>query len=305
MEKNIHQKYLLSNQDDQKWKLIVNSVGFQSVGPGEEYPPSHHPSRYLFSTAVGRVLDEYQLIYITKGKGVFYSESLGRKNGVSVSEGSVFVLFPGEWHSYHPDKDIGWDEYWIGFSGELTKQLMSEDFFSKSNPILRTGLHSDMIEQYRNAIDAALDQKSGYHQLLYGILSHLLGAAYFYHKNVSFSNSRVMDIIVSAREIIDHKYGTVTPASVAEQLNMGYSNFRKVFKSYTGFAPAQYITGVRLSKAKEMLTNTLMPIKEIASKVGFEYFEYFFMVFKKKEGRTPTEYRNMTQGRNIKRHDTI
>ncbi len=301
MDKDIHQKYLLFNQDDLKWNMLVNSVGYQCVKPNESYPPSIHPPRYLFSTDKGRVLDEYQLIYITKGKGVFYSESLGRRNGVAVSEGTFFILYPGEWHSYCPEAATGWDEYWIGFKGELADRIMTSDnFFAKSSPVLSVGLHDDLIGLYRKAIEAALEQKSGYQQLLYGLVNHLLGAVCFYCRNVPFSTSRIMDIIVNARDIIARKYRTITPASLADELNMGYSNFRKIFKAYTGFAPAQYINEVKMSKAKEMLTNTSLPIKEIAANVGFDYFEYFFTVFKKKEGRTPTEYRYLTQGINIR-----
>lgn len=302
MQKDIHQKYLLSNHYDHQWRLVVNSVGFQSVKPGGVYPPDNHPPRYLFSTDTGRVLNEYQLIYITKGRGVFYSESLGRKKAVNISEGSFFMLFPGEWHSYHPDSSTGWDEYWIGFQGELINQLISDNFFTKDNPVLSAGLHEDIIMLYRKAVQAAVEQKAGYQQLLYGILNHLFGAAFYYFKNINFSRTHIMDKITEAREIIARNYAEVTPMSVAEDVNMGYSNFRKIFKAYTGFAPAKYINEVRISKAKELLTNTMQPIKEIAAKVGFEYFEYFFTVFKNKEGRTPTEYRNMTQGRKI-RHE--
>lgn len=113
----IHQKYLLSNPNDHKWKLTINSVGCQEVGPGMPYPPSDHPSRYLFSSQKGRILNEYQLLYISKGKGVLYSETLGRDNGIQIGQGYFFMLFPGEWHSYYPDYKTGWEEYWIGFQG--------------------------------------------------------------------------------------------------------------------------------------------------------------------------------------------
>lgn len=296
---DIHRKYLLSNPNDYKWKLTINSVGCQEVGPGMPYPPSDHPSRYLFSLQKGRILNEYQLLYISKGKGVLYSETLGRNNGVQIGEGCFFMLFPGEWHSYYPDYKTGWEEYWIGFQGNIIEQLESENFFSKEVPVLPVGLNEEIISLYKKAIRTAVEQKSGYQQLLYGILNHLFGAAYFYNRNYSLKSSRVIDTISKARTLVNQNYSTITPTKLADSVNMGYSNFRKIFKFYTGFSPAQYILEVKMSKAKEMLTNTSLPIKEIAGEVGFEYFEYFFTVFKNKVGRTPTEYREMTQGINI------
>ncbi|MDL2209119.1 AraC family ligand binding domain-containing protein, partial [Parabacteroides sp. OttesenSCG-928-O15] len=108
----VHIKYLIVNEADSLWGLIVNSVGYQRIEPGEAYPPRNHPTRYLFNVDKGRVLNEYQLLYITRGKGVFTSSE---RKKTEVKEGNMFLLFPGEWHSYKPDKETGWDEYWIGF----------------------------------------------------------------------------------------------------------------------------------------------------------------------------------------------
>ena len=57
-------KYIPQNQRDELWGLTVCSVGYQSVGPGEEYPPQGHNQEYMFSPATGRTLPEYQLLYI-------------------------------------------------------------------------------------------------------------------------------------------------------------------------------------------------------------------------------------------------
>lgn len=65
MKDSIHIKYLMVNERDTEWGTTINSVGFQHIEPGEPYPPRNHPTRYLFDTAKGRILDEYQLLYIT------------------------------------------------------------------------------------------------------------------------------------------------------------------------------------------------------------------------------------------------
>jgi AraC-like DNA-binding protein len=78
---------------------------------------------------------------------------------------------------------------------------------------------------------------------------------------------------------------------------MGYSNFRRVFREYTGFSPAKYIQEVRFNKAKEALTNSTLSVKEIAFMMGFDNYEYFFTAFKRMAGMTPAEYRAMTRGK--------
>ena len=93
----------------------------------------------------------------------------------------------------------------------------------------------------------------------------------------------------------DHLFSGIKAEEVAEAVNMSYSWFRKVFKDYTGFAPAQYIQELKIQKGKELLSETHLSAKEIAYKMGFENHEYFFTAFKRKTGMTPVQYRKLTQ----------
>ncbi len=80
---------------------------------------------------------------------------------------------------------------------------------------------------------------------------------------------------------------------IASSLGISYSLFRKDFKEYTGYAPAQYFQELKLRAAREMLAETQLSIKEIAYKLNFSSYEYFLSFFKKKVGYTPLEYRNL------------
>ncbi len=295
MEDSLHLKYLVVSPLDLKWGLAVNSVGFQEIGAGMPYPPANHPSRYIFSEEKGRILGEYQLLYITRGKGMFTSASLG--HWVPVTRGSMFLLFPGEWHSYRPDKDTGWREYWIGFQGPVIDSRVENGFFTKEKPVFDVGIHSEVVELYENAIQIASGQESGFQPLLGSIVVHLLGLCYYYARNRAFRASDAGDLISRAKLLIDGQFRTIGPEQVAESLCMGYSNFRKLFKEYTGLSPAKYIQEVRFSKTKEALTNSDRSIKEIAYDMGFDNYEYFFTAFRRLAGMTPAEYRAITQGR--------
>lgn len=290
MNDAIHLKYLMVSPEDLLWGLAVNSVGFQEVGAGQPYPPGDHPSRYLFSEEKGRILDEYQLLYITKGQGVFRSASL--PHPVPVRSGSMFLLFPGEWHSYRPDKETGWKEYWIGFKGAQMDTWVRDGFFQKEEPVWNVGIRSEIVSQYKEAIDTARDQEALFQQRLGGIVAHLVSLARFYRRNEAFSE--VASQMNRAKILIADQFRTITPESLAEQLNMGYSNFRRIFREYTGFSPAKYIQEVRMSKVKEAITNTKKPIKQIAYEMGFENEDYFFTAFRRLTGMTPIEYREFT-----------
>jgi AraC-like DNA-binding protein len=293
---SVHLKYLAVNPVDLKWGTAVNSAGFQEIGAGMDYPPRNHPSRYIFTTDSGRVLQEYQLLYITQGRGKFYCETLGRNKAINVESGMMFLLFPGEWHSYHPDRQTGWKEYWIGFNGHFVDNLIKQDFFSKDRPVFKVNIHEDIVDLYKEAISAAVAQESGFQQVLAGIVGRLLSLAYFYDRNSQFQESDTARKMGQAKVMVHDNYMNITPEEIASRLCLSYSSFRKTFKEYTGFSPARFINEVRMSKAKELLTNTSMSIKEVAYHVGYNNHDYFFTAFRHMTGHTPAEYRNMTQG---------
>ena len=57
--------------------------------------------------------------------------------------------------------------------------------------------------------------------------------------------------------------GNVNPEELAMRLNISYSWFRRVFKEYTGYAPAKYFQELKLRKAKQLLVGTSQSVKEI------------------------------------------
>ena len=77
----------------------------------------------------------------------------------------------------------------------------------------------------------------------------------------------------------------------AEESNIGYSYFRKMFKKYTGVPPVQYHLDLKILRAKEMLLNTDRSIKEISYDLGFQSIYYFSRIFKSKLGVSPSAIR--------------
>lgn len=292
---SVHIKYLMANEQDLLWGLTVNTVGFQRIDKGAVYPPSNHPVHYLFSTNKGRVLNEYQLIYTVRGKGSFVSD--GQKE-TEIKAGNMYLLFPGEWHSYKPDNETGWDEYWIGFSGSTIDHRVESCFFSKEKPVFNVGIQEEIVRLYKQAILVAKEQNPGFQQMLAGLVNLLLGYACSYDRRLSLEDLKVTNQINQAKILFSSNFHTgINPEDVARQVNMSYSWFRHVFKQYTGFAPNQYVLELKMQKSKELLTNTLQTMKEIAFEAGFDSPEYFCTLFKKKTGMTPVGYRQFTQGR--------
>ena len=79
---------------------------------------------------------------------------------------------------------------------------------------------------------------------------------------------------------------------ICEESGLSYVQFLRRFKEYLGLTPTEYIIALRLQKAKDMLTNTDLQIKQIAYCCGFENEYYFSNFFKKYTALSPSSFRN-------------
>jgi AraC-like DNA-binding protein len=283
-------KYLIVNDMDQKFGLSVNTVGFQSIQPNTPYPLKDHPSGYFFNAQKGRVLPEYQFVYITKGRGLFTSDSMPE---TQVCKGRLLVLFPGQWHTYHPLLQTGWNEYYIGFEGSIIDNIVKSSFLSEKNQILEVGLNEELVNLFSRAIEVAESDKISSQQYLAGIVLHMLGMILSISKNKIYEIGDMDQKIEQAKIIMNENvFKDVDPEELAMKLNISYSWFRKIFKDYTGYAPAKYFQELKLRKAKQLLVGTSQSVKEISYQLNYTSTEHFFSLFKKRTGFTPLEYRS-------------
>lgn len=282
-------KYLAISARDEEWGIVVTTVGYQFIPPKGIYPSSKHPDSYNFKPQTGRILNEYQLVYITKGSGYFSSQSCKKQK---IKAGTMILLFPGEWHSYYPDNETGWDEFWVGFRGMHIDRRVEKRFFTREEPLLHIGLSATIVELYHDILKYASQEKTGYQEMISSIVLHILGTVYYKQRNNSFTNTYVIDKINEARILMkENVENPMSAEEIASHLGLGYSWFRRMFKEYTGVSPAQYQLQQKLLRAKELLTSSSLNISEIAYSLKFENAGQFSTFFKKREGVTPSEFR--------------
>lgn len=283
-------KYLVANERDALWGLTVSTVGVDEVQPGEPYPTKGHAGGYYFDTNKGRTLDEYQMLYLIDGEGVFSSRHVAEQH---IKAGDIFLLFPGEWHTYHPLTGSKWKSFWIGYKGKNMDDRVKYGFLSPEKPIYHVGFSTEIIHLYEMAMQVAKKEEAYSQQSLAGIVNNLIGVMYSRERNIILSRDMAkVDMMNKAKLIIRDKLESrTTIQEIAEQIGMGYSNFRKLFKEFTGVSPALYQQELRLQKAKELLSTTNISIKEIAYQLNFESPDYFSSKFKAKTGFKPSEYR--------------
>ena len=83
--------------------------------------------------------------------------------------------------------------------------------------------------------------------------------------------------------------------SVARYVGLSSAHFSTVFSQSLGRSFINYLTAMRIERAKELLATTNMKLSAIAMEIGYNEPNYFSHVFRKTEGMTPKEYRNNIQ----------
>lgn len=284
-------KYLFANESGSQWRIITKTVGQQNVEPGSSYPIGEHPEDYLFSPEKGRVLGEPQILYIIKGSGWFVSAHQPKRR---IEAGDAIILYPREWHSYAPDPSTGWTEAWIGFTGDNAERLLCDFFPDKSNPIHKVGVYDTLCAAYDWAYEVAEQQLPAYQQQLAGYVTLIVCTIYARSKQLPYMDSPEANSINLAQKYMrQHLSENLCMEDVAVEAGMSYSKFRKAFKDYTGFAPAQYFLRLKMERAKDYLFSTDLSCKEISYRLGFDSASYFNKMFRLHQGITPMEFRKL------------
>lgn len=107
------------------------------------------------------------------------------------------------------------------------------------------------------------------------------------------SGRRYSDLIAAAKKEIENQYMTeeISLNTVAISVGMSPSYFSSIFSKEAGKTFVEYLTEVRIEKAKEFLMCSSMKTSEIGYEVGYKDPHYFSYIFKKVQGCSPKEYR--------------
>jgi AraC-like DNA-binding protein len=104
-------------------------------------------------------------------------------------------------------------------------------------------------------------------------------------------NAEPPKIIRAKQFISDHQAEDISLSDVAGAVNTSSFYFCKMFKKTTGLNFTDYLSRVRIEKAKNLLLNPNVRVSEVAYEVGFQSLTHFNRVFRKLCGVSPTNYR--------------
>ena len=124
----------------------------------------------------------------------------------------------------------------------------------------------------------------------------------FYHKKIDTNISNTIDkdpIPFKVKEIVSYINTHLDKKLDVEELTKltkwKKDHFTRLFSRYLGLTPYQYVLSRKIEKAKTLLSDTLIPINEIAFELGFDSHSNFYHIFKKLADDTPENFRKRNQ----------
>ncbi|MDQ7947200.1 MAG: AraC family transcriptional regulator [Pedobacter sp.] len=285
-------KYLLPGPAEKNWGFYVTSAGYTKIDSDQPYPLNHqHPDSHRFNWDSGRILNDFYLVFISMGEGIFESALSTSKK---VKEGTCFLLFPSIWHRYKPKRERGWEEYWIGFNGPYPEMLMAN--FDPKYPLINIGRNDRFLQLLHLLLDQIRQGIPGYHQAITGLTLQLMAIIKTASQDQQSSVHPTMKLIEAIKFLLREAIaGNESTEQVLACLPAGYSKLRRDFKAFTGMSPHQYLLELRLDKVKILLAGTGLDMNEIAYQTGFESASYLSKLFKKKNGIGPREWRKQQE----------
>lgn len=284
-------RYLLADTRDRDWGIYATSAGYVDIAPGAPYPPAGHPKHYRFRWEEGRRLDELQIHFLTRGRGVFESSRAGGRTR-RLGPGSAFILFPRVWHRYAPATETGWFEYWIGVKGDYVGRLLRKRFFRPDHPVFAPTDTGPLLRLFTEVVGCLRHPSAGSSRALGSLAAQILAELQAGAVAAPPAGSRTDHLIREAKLMLDqHLDQDLDLGHLARKLNVGYHWLRRAFKQETGQSLHQYRLQHRLSRAKLLLQGTDATVEQVARQTGFTDAGYFSQIFKRKTGRTPSSWR--------------
>ncbi len=219
-------------------------------------------------------ISHHQLLYTVSGGGRCYLNN----NFSEVKTGDLFFIPPNNRHEYYPLNNA-WETMYITFGGSGFNEFLNH----KAGIVFCSDFqkHYNILYNLKNG--NCYDELSAY---LYKIL---ISYNYLLYEPSSL-NIKKRDKISAALKLINEN-SDCSVSEIAETLNVTTEHFCRIFKEFMGYRPMEYINMLKLQRAKELLNDRDLSIKEVSASAGFNDHSYFGKLFKREFGISPSSYR--------------
>lgn len=249
----------------------------------------------------------YEFYLCLQGKGMFVAS-----DGIhGIGAGTFTVVRPRAVHLPKPNMDVSFHRYILAIQGSYLEKLYAEDkdcssligqWLPDSNKDSAHFILNGGQLLYLQEIMAKLERELQIRQRFFPLIVKSLLLQLFAQLGRYQIESRVeqkgndeqRQLVERIRSyIMEHYNEPLRMDDLCDQFHLSRSYLFRIFKGNTGASVNDYLITYRISKAKDFLQGTELPITEIAANAGFQDVSHFCNTFKRLSGMTPSRYRSL------------
>lgn len=225
----------------------------------------------------------YGGLYVISGTGVYVDAETGRE--YPVYPGCVLQRMPGVKHHTFIDESSDWLEFYF-CGGARVFSMLTEMHLATTEPVFYVGESMSIftrLTEYHALFARTDDYRSTELLMEFQRLLCYLNTC----RNTPPPEDRMQEIFEVLRE--SYRVG-VSLEKIAAKCGMSYESLRKQFRLSFGCSLSEYLIGLRINKAKAMLTDKHLSMKEVAAELGYCDTYAFSHQFKQQVGVSPGKY---------------
>ena len=253
----------------------------------EKCNPLKPPSAHLIE-------NQYTFHYILSGCG--YLEQGNKK--IRLCADDIFFFPPNKNDCnrdciYYPDKQDPWEYIWFNLVGEGTENLLKcikmtpkENFYSVQNPAI---LRQQLTEMSAISMNTEKRNVSYYLPYIMKFFAEIADEKKLGKGYITDKEKKVKEIV----DMIEHNYTdpNFSIRQIADALFYTTAYISRIFKEVTNMTPVEYLTSLRMLKARDLLYSHAYNVSQIAYSVGYNSPFYFSKEFKKYFGFSPSQFK--------------
>jgi AraC-like DNA-binding protein/quercetin dioxygenase-like cupin family protein len=233
-----------------------------------------------------RVFRDYALVYVLDGGGIWEDELGHREN---VKRGDVLMVIPGVRHSYYPNAQQVWSEYYLVFNGAPFQALESEGTISRHQPVLHPGYDARLVTLFDDLIDTYIKASARDAQRLAMSIFPLIAEILRRHDDRLAGEDGNM--IAAACSILSEQLDEdMDLHQVALRVGTTYDRLRRTFQRQIGMPLTRDRMDRRIERAQALLLQG-NDLAAVAERLGYCDQFFFARQFKQVVGMTPGAWR--------------
>lgn len=238
-------------------------------------------------------LTEFDLWYAVEGKG----QMIINGESYPIGKGSCFLIRPGDRVKATQEPEHRLTVFFVHF-------MVQEDDHDLIFPGRHVRFEDTTVPEMclQRIVDLRLREEPQKDEecdlLIRLVILHMVRQENAAQSPVSSMHKQLIHKVMD--ELADHSGKAVTVTGLAAAVHVSPRYMSQLFKKYTGYSLKEYITRVRMERARFLLAETSMNINEVSSALGFTDVYHFSKMFKARYGAPPSRYRY--KGRSAQSH---